>query len=191
MESQIFISPCKNIPNLQKILQKKQKSFKILYLKFQHKLKYHLSYKNPHIKIDLLLFITQGPKSLKATTLYNESRHNILAYQGKANKQVPTYLSSRNDFSQGLVGMMMMMMMIIVLEQLERRDVPSEAHIVIQMWFWQGSNKGKVGGHRKSILLPSFKACIGLKLKLSFVLWRQFNPLTQNNFYLFLVVFFF
>jgi hypothetical protein len=32
--------------------------------------------------------------------------------------------------------MMMMMMMIIVLEQLERRDVPSEAHIVIQMWFW-------------------------------------------------------
>jgi hypothetical protein len=32
--------------------------------------------------------------------------------------------------------MMMMMMMMIVLEQLERRDVLSEAHIVIQMWFW-------------------------------------------------------
>jgi hypothetical protein len=31
---------------------------------------------------------------------------------------------------------MMMIMMIIVLEQLERRDVPSEAYIVIQIWFW-------------------------------------------------------
>jgi hypothetical protein len=34
-------------------------------LKFQHKPKYHLSKINPHIKIDLLLFITYGPKSLK------------------------------------------------------------------------------------------------------------------------------
>jgi hypothetical protein len=55
-----------------------------------------------------------------------------LPTKARPNKQVPTYLSSRNDFSQGLVGMMMMMMMmIIVLEQLERRDVPSETHIVI------------------------------------------------------------
>ncbi len=28
-----------------------------------------------------------GQNALKATILYNESKHNILAYQGKANKQ--------------------------------------------------------------------------------------------------------
>jgi hypothetical protein len=48
--------------NLQKILQKKPKSFKIYYnsiitnLKFQHKPKHHLS-KNPHIKIDRPIII--------------------------------------------------------------------------------------------------------------------------------------
>jgi len=43
-----------------------------------------------------------------------------LALVGKANKQVPTYLSSTNDLAKDWWGMMMMM--IIVLEQLERRD---------------------------------------------------------------------
>ncbi len=42
------------------------------------------SCKNPHIKIDLLL--TRGQNPLLATTLYNESKHNILALVGKANK---------------------------------------------------------------------------------------------------------
>jgi hypothetical protein len=43
-------------------------------LKFQHKPKYHLSKKNPHIKIDPL---HRGPKSIEqATILSNESKHN-------------------------------------------------------------------------------------------------------------------
>jgi hypothetical protein len=42
------------------------------------------SFKNPHIKIDLLL--PRGQNPLSSTTLYNETKHNILALVGKAKK---------------------------------------------------------------------------------------------------------
>ncbi len=51
-------------------------------LKIRHKPKYHL-FKNPNIKIDLL---PRGQNPLSYYTLYNESKHNILALVGKANK---------------------------------------------------------------------------------------------------------
>jgi hypothetical protein len=55
-------------------------------LKFQHKPKYISSFKNPHIKIDLLL-LPRGKNPLSYySILYNESKHNILALGGKANK---------------------------------------------------------------------------------------------------------
>jgi hypothetical protein len=58
-------------------------------LKFQHKPKYHL-FKNPHIKIDLLL-LPRGQNPLSYTILYNESKHNILiALVSKANKNIPS-----------------------------------------------------------------------------------------------------
>jgi hypothetical protein len=44
------------------------------------------SFKNPHIKIDLLLHRGQNP--LSYYILYNESKHNIVAWVGKANNQV-------------------------------------------------------------------------------------------------------
>jgi hypothetical protein len=45
-----------------------------------------LSFKNLHIKLDLLLPRGQNPLSI----LYNESKHNILALVGKANKKKVT-----------------------------------------------------------------------------------------------------
>jgi hypothetical protein len=42
------------------------------------------SFKNPHIKIDLLL--PRGPKSLKLVYSIMNLKHNILALVGKANK---------------------------------------------------------------------------------------------------------
>jgi hypothetical protein len=87
------ISPCKNI-----IFKKKPKSSKrnqypsryhnsiITNLKFQHKPKYHL-FKNPHIiKIDLLLLLPGGPKSIKLLYSIMNLNTNILAFVGKANK---------------------------------------------------------------------------------------------------------
>jgi hypothetical protein len=69
--------------NLQKICLKETKILQdISNLKFQHKSKYHLS-KILISKIDLL---PMGQNPLSYTILYNESKHNILAYQGKANK---------------------------------------------------------------------------------------------------------
>jgi len=56
-------------------------------LKFQHKPKYHLS---NHIKIGLLL--PRGQNTLSYCT-HNESEHNFLAYQGKANKNIAMHLS--------------------------------------------------------------------------------------------------
>ncbi len=47
-------------------------------LKFQHKPKIS-SFKNPHIKIDLLLLLRRGQNPLSYYILYNESKHNILA----------------------------------------------------------------------------------------------------------------
>jgi hypothetical protein len=45
------------------------------------------TFKNPHIKIDLLLLLpSRGQNPLSYYVLYNESTNNILAYQGKANK---------------------------------------------------------------------------------------------------------
>ncbi len=63
-------------------------------LKFQHKPKWW-SFKNPPIKIDLLLLLLllpRGPKSLKLTTiLYNESKHNILAWVGRPTRPIKHY----------------------------------------------------------------------------------------------------
>jgi hypothetical protein len=92
METQIFHHANPKRKPYSKIIEKNQNPSRYYYnsvtnLKFQHKPKYRLS-KNPHIKIDLLLLL-HGPKSLKATIiLYNESKHNILAFLvvGKANK---------------------------------------------------------------------------------------------------------
>ncbi len=54
-------------------------------LKFQHRPKYHLS-KTLIIKIDLLL-LPRGQNPLSCYyTLYNDTKHNILALLGKANK---------------------------------------------------------------------------------------------------------
>jgi hypothetical protein len=44
------------------------------------------AFKNPHIKIDLLLLLPRGQNPLSYYILYNESKHNIFTYQGKANK---------------------------------------------------------------------------------------------------------
>ncbi len=70
--------------NLQKLLLKGTKIPSRYYnsvtnLKFQHKPKYHLL-KNPPIKIDLPR--GQNPFYI----FYNESKHNILALVGEANK---------------------------------------------------------------------------------------------------------
>jgi hypothetical protein len=54
-------------------------------LKFQHKPKIS-TFKNPHIKIDLLLLPPRGQNPLSYFILYSESKHNILALVGKANK---------------------------------------------------------------------------------------------------------
>jgi len=54
-------------------------------LKIQHKPKIS-SFKNPHMKRDLLLLLPRGQNPLSYYTLYNESKHNILALVGKANK---------------------------------------------------------------------------------------------------------
>ncbi len=82
------ISPCKNII-FQKSLKRNQNPSRYYYnsitnLKFQHKPKIP-SFKNPHIKIDPLF--TQGLKSINATILYNESKHNILKGLGKQGQQ--------------------------------------------------------------------------------------------------------
>ncbi len=101
------ISPCKNIIFKKTSSERNQNPSRyhnsiITNLKFQHKSKYHLS-KNPHIKIDLLLLLLlpRGQNPLRATKLYNESKHNVLAYQGKANKvrmanQVPQKIPQSN-----------------------------------------------------------------------------------------------
>ncbi len=62
-------------------------------LKFQHKPKTS-SFKNPHIKIDLL---TRGQNHhLSYYTLYDESKHNILALVvGKANKVKESHTRSQ------------------------------------------------------------------------------------------------
>ncbi len=54
------------------------------------------SFKNPHIKIDLL----PRAKTPSATILYDESKHNILAYQGKANISQPWIYSWKKNFYQ-------------------------------------------------------------------------------------------
>jgi len=80
------ISPCKTI-----IFKKSSKKTKILQdiklcnssqVSTQAKIS---SFKNPHIKIDLLPW-DQNP--LSYYILYNESKHNILALVGKPNKFV-------------------------------------------------------------------------------------------------------
>jgi len=78
------ISPCKNIPNLQNKSSKTNQNLSKYYynsiitnLKFQHKPKIS-SFKMPHIKIGLNL--RRGQNILSFYTLYNESKHNILAY---------------------------------------------------------------------------------------------------------------
>jgi hypothetical protein len=84
------ISPCKNVI-FQKSSKRNQNPSRYynsieLISSFQHKPKYFLS-KNPHIKIDLLLLLPRGQNPLSYYTLYNESKHNILAFLvGKANK---------------------------------------------------------------------------------------------------------
>jgi hypothetical protein len=55
-------------------------------LKFQHKPKYHLS-KSSYRNRPIIYYL--GPKIPWATILCNESKHNILAVLGKANKQTP------------------------------------------------------------------------------------------------------
>ncbi len=75
--------------NLQKILQKNPKSFKILYLynKSQVSTQAKIStFKNPGIKNRPIIYYV-GAKIHRATILYNESKHNILALVGKANKR--------------------------------------------------------------------------------------------------------
>ncbi len=66
-------------------------------LKFQHKPGKRSSFKNPHIKIDLLLllfiiiiiiyYLGAYKNPLSYYILYNESKHKILALVGKANKR--------------------------------------------------------------------------------------------------------
>jgi hypothetical protein len=57
----------------------------IINLKFQHKPKYIIF----HIKTDLLLLLLpKGQNPLSYYIAYNESKHNILALVGKANKVV-------------------------------------------------------------------------------------------------------
>ncbi len=80
------ISPCKNII-FKRSSKRNQNPSRyhnfITNLKFQH-IKIS-SFKNPHIKIDLLL--SRDQKSVKLLSiLYNESKHNIIALAGKANK---------------------------------------------------------------------------------------------------------
>jgi hypothetical protein len=86
--------------NLQKILKKKPKSFKILklynksHVSTQAKMS---SFKNTDIKIDLLLLLLlvvvvllpRGQNPLSYYILYNESKHNniLLAFVGKAKKE--------------------------------------------------------------------------------------------------------
>jgi hypothetical protein len=83
------ISPSKNI-----IFKKSSKKNQIpsryynsiiINLKFFLNISQNIISKNPHIKIDLLL--PRGQNPLKATILYNESKHNILALVSKANKK--------------------------------------------------------------------------------------------------------
>jgi hypothetical protein len=83
------ISPCKNII-FKKSSRRNQNPSRnynsmITNLKFQHKPKYHLSKKNPHIKIDLLL-LPRGPKSIKL--LYSVMNLNTISLPlvGKAKK---------------------------------------------------------------------------------------------------------
>jgi hypothetical protein len=78
------ISSCKNII-FKKIPLKETKILQdiitlITSLKFQHNKAKISSFKNPPIKIDLLPSRGQNP------LLYSESKHNILALVGKANK---------------------------------------------------------------------------------------------------------
>jgi hypothetical protein len=79
------ISSCKNLI-FKKPSKKDQNPSRyynsITNLKFQHKPKYHLS-KIPPIKIDLF---PRGQNPLSYYILYNESKHNILALVGEANK---------------------------------------------------------------------------------------------------------
>ncbi len=72
--------------NLQKILWKKPKILQAIINQSQVSTQAKISaFKNPHIKIDLLLPRDQNP--LSYYTLYNESKHNILAcWVGKVNK---------------------------------------------------------------------------------------------------------
>jgi len=83
------ISPCKNIifKKFSKTNQNPSRYYNsITNLKFQHKPKYHLS-KILISKLDLLLLRGQNP--LSYYILYKESKHNILALVGKANKVKP------------------------------------------------------------------------------------------------------
>jgi hypothetical protein len=81
METQIF-HQCKNYTLQKNPLPKRNQNPPRYYynsiitnLKFQHKPK-KSSFKNPHIKIDLL---PRGQPPLSYYILYNESKHNILA----------------------------------------------------------------------------------------------------------------
>ncbi len=83
------ISPCQHII-FKKSFKRNQKPSRyynsiITNLKFQHKPKWS-SFKNPHIKIDLLLLPTRGQNPLSYYNSINESKHNILALVGKADK---------------------------------------------------------------------------------------------------------
>jgi len=80
----------KNLLKETKILQDIQNSITKSQVSTQAKIS---SFKNPHIKIDLLL--PRGPKSLKL--LYTESKHNILlALVDKANKRDCITLGGHN-----------------------------------------------------------------------------------------------
>jgi len=86
METQTYISPCKNYNLLPKILYKKPKSFKRLFiitlgtnLKFQHKLRISIIFPKSSYKNRPIIIYLGAQNLFKATTiLYDESKHNIL-----------------------------------------------------------------------------------------------------------------
>jgi hypothetical protein len=81
MKTQIF-HHAKNI-TFKKFLENKPKSFKIYLISSFNTSQNIIFQKSSYKKIDLL---PRGQNCLSYTILYNESKHNILAYQGKADK---------------------------------------------------------------------------------------------------------
>ncbi len=101
-KTQIFISPCKNYIIFRKIitLKSNQNPSRYIYynsiitnLKFSTQAKIIIIFqKNPHLKINRPIIYYLGGKQnpLSYYTLYNESKHNVLALVGKANNKAPT-----------------------------------------------------------------------------------------------------